>query len=149
MCDYIKNQDDCEWKDSEAGGEKEVLTPCEWYEGKCELRDYLQIGARELRNAFRNVLAASQSAHDACAAGCDGDDGNNDDSEKCVETPHGCLPSVDAAMAAADAASSEIRTTPVQRMVYRQYMHGVVRCNAGKGAESFVDDADECAKRDG
>ena len=149
VCDYIKNQDDCEWKDSEAGGEKEVLTPCEWYEGKCELRDYLQIGARELRNAFRNVLAASQSAHDACAAGCDGDDGNKDDSEKCVETPHGCLPSVDAAMAAADAASSEIRTTPVQRMVYRQYMHGVVRCNAGKGAESFVDDADECAKRDG
>ncbi len=150
VCDYIKNQDDCEWKDSEAGGEKEVLTPCEWYEGKCELRDYLQIGARELRNAFRNVLAASQSAHDACAAGCDGDDGNKDDSEKCVETPHGCLPSVDAAMAAADAASSEIRTTPVQRMVYRQYMHGVVRCNAGKGAESFVDDdAGECAKRDG
>ena len=75
VCDYIKNRDDCEWKDSEAGGEKEVLTPCEWYEGKCELRDYLQIGARELRNAFRNVLAASQSAHDACAAGCDGDDG--------------------------------------------------------------------------
>ena len=65
VCDYIKNADDCEWKDSDAGGSREVLTPCEWYEGKCELRDYLQIGARELRNAFRNVLAASQSAHDA------------------------------------------------------------------------------------
>ena len=149
VCDYIKNRDDCEWKDSEAGGKKEVLTPCEWYEGKCELRDYLQIGARELRNAFRNVLAASQSAHDACAAGCDDD---SDDDEKCVATPHGCLPSVDAAMAAADAAAGTIRTTPVQRMVYRQYMHGVVRCNAGNAGagQSYVDvTADECAKRDG
>ena len=147
VCDYIKNADDCEWKDSDAGGSREVLTPCEWYEGKCELRDYLQIGARELRNAFRNVLAASQSAHDACAAGCA--DEENGDEEKCVDTPHGCLPSVDAAMAAADAASSEITTTAVQRMVYRQYMHGVVGCNVlGKGGAETVG-VDECAERDG
>ena len=68
ICDYFKTQDECDWADSDGGGSMEVLTPCEWYDGKCELRDPMQLGARELRNAFRNVLAASKSTHDACAA---------------------------------------------------------------------------------
>ena len=74
ICDYFKTQDECDWADSDGGGHMEVLTPCEWYDGKCELRDPMQLGARELRNAFRNVLAASRSTHDACAASsaCDG-----------------------------------------------------------------------------
>jgi hypothetical protein len=74
ICDYFKTQDECDWADSDGGGTMEVLTPCEWYDGKCELRDPMQLGARELRNAFRNVLAASRSTHDACAASsaCDG-----------------------------------------------------------------------------
>ena len=74
ICDYFKTQDECDWADSDGGGTMEVLTPCEWYDGKCELRDPMQLGARELRNAFRNVLAASRSTHDVCAASsaCDG-----------------------------------------------------------------------------
>ena len=74
ICDYFKTHDECDWADSDGGGSMEVLTPCEWYDGKCELRDPMQLGARELRNAFRNVLAASKSTHDACAASsaCDG-----------------------------------------------------------------------------
>ena len=115
----VDRQDDAVHETGE-GGEKEghdighLLGDA----GRWGLPSHAEVGARALqpllrpcRDGVSNLTRITESvAHQKqvhigrCAAGCDGDDGNKDDSEKCVETPHGCLPSVDAAMAAADAA---------------------------------------------
>ena len=65
--------------------------------------------------------------------------------EACVATPHGCVASVDTALAAAEA-HGVIHTSPAQRMVYTQYMHGIVECNAGRDVEATES---ECFSRDG
>ena len=144
VCDYIKNADDCEWKDSDAGGEKEVLTPCEWYEGKCELRDYLQIGAR---GSFvtRFVTSSRRANPRTTRAPPSVATKKTKTLMKNAWIPARVPPSVDAAMAAADAASSEItnhrgsahgvppvhaRRRRVQRIGQRRYRRSSTKPNS-------------------